>query len=667
MHKKARSHSAVLLLLAPVLAIGSSFLVAGSANASVKPAKIVNPVITICKSITGSFHFTVNGKLMSLSKECTTVTGKVGVNTVTETWAPASYRSLAAISVTPNSDRVSASLKTASAVLKLASHGVAKVSFTNTKVVTKIVSQTSEGTEQSTTGYIEVCKVAGDGWVVGTFPFTVAQGGATVATVNVGVGQCSSAISVSTASAVTVTETSESPYYVSAIGAVPSLNLGSATLGSDTGATGTGGGSGTFTIAAGEITVANFTNSTALGWVKVCKILSDDEGSLAGSTFNFNLSWSFAPPTEASTAAPITGMGTVSVVAVDASVAGGACAFPYGNAGWNNGIPVGATVTITEAPFADVAVSGVAITPPGANAATSTTPAGTAVVTVQAGQYVADATFTNDPLGVIEVCKNFDPKYYDSGNTATFTVTDGPSFSDTVTVNGGACSAPIWVPAGTATVSEASDPGFYLESVSTEAASDPMGTRLLSSATANPASVSVPYGGVGDETVVTFTNAVDPTQFKICKQETSADANLSGATFTFDWSFGGAEPVVADDYNGGNKSVSLTIGDSTSSDPTGLVCSGLFDGPPSISPTGGLYDITVSETPTELPGVQATAYSYQGNGGVVAAGPGSNTSAVWPVVVSDGATASVEFNPGAGINVITFTNGSTGVDGYPAG
>jgi type V secretory pathway adhesin AidA len=107
------------------------------------------------------------------------------------------------------------------------------------------------------------------------------------------------------------------------------------------------------------------------------------------------------------------------------------------------------------------------------DAATSTTPASTAVLTVPpvAAGY-ADAVITNDPLGVVEVCKDFSPSAYDANNSATFTVTDG-TINDTVTVNGGECSAPIWVSAGAATVSEASDPGFYLENDSTESASDP--------------------------------------------------------------------------------------------------------------------------------------------------------------------------------------------------
>jgi len=654
-HKKARKHSAVLLLLAPVLAIGSSFLVASGASATTP--KSVSPTLTICKSVSGSFHFTLNGKLLSLSKSCTAVAAKVGVNKVVETSTPASYRTLAAISVSPNSDRVNASLRTATVTVKLAAGKIATVRFVNAKAVSQVGG--NAGAEQTSDGSIEVCKVAGDGWVVGTFPFTVTQSSATVATVNVATGQCSAAIPVAAGTPVTVTETAPSPYYVSAVSAVPAGNITADTLGASSGVAGSGNGSGTFTIASGEITVANFTNSTAVGWVKVCKVLQDDQGSLAGTTFNFNLKWSFAPPTEAATAAPITGSGTVGVIAVDSSIAGGACAFPYGNSGWVNGIPVGATVWITEAtnPTVDVAVTNVVVNPAGAAVTTPAPPAGEAVVTVQASQYVVDATFTNDPLGVIEVCKNFDPRIYDATNSATFTVNGGSP----VTVRGGECSAPIWVPAGTATVSEASDPNFYLESVSTQSASDPMGTRLLTGPTVNPANVLVPYGGVGGETVVTFTNAVDPSQFKICKQETSADAALSGATFDFTWTFNFSDTELdTADLYGGDRGTSLTIGPVTPTDPTGLVCSGLFDGPPAILPDGGTASITVTETPTDLPGVQATGYTYQGNGGVIADG-----TSTFPVVVSDGASANVEFTPGAGINIITFTNGSTGAAGYP--
>jgi hypothetical protein len=110
---------------------------------------------------------------------------------------------------------------------------------------------------------------------------------------------------------------------------------------------------------------------------------------------------------------------------------------------------------------------------------------------------------------------------------------------------------PIEVPAGTATVSEVIGKNLFLDSISTVSSSDPFGARLLTgggptlanpnAVPVNPASVTVPYGDVGNETVVTFLNVVDPTQFKICKQETSSDAMLAGSTFNFGWSYGSIE------------------------------------------------------------------------------------------------------------------------------
>ncbi len=110
MHKKVRKHSALLLLMAPVIAIGSSFLVAGSANATVNKTKSVKPTITVCKSVAGTFRFTVNGKSLTLKAQCAAVTAKAGVNHVVEMSAPASYRNLTGITISPKATRVSARL-----------------------------------------------------------------------------------------------------------------------------------------------------------------------------------------------------------------------------------------------------------------------------------------------------------------------------------------------------------------------------------------------------------------------------------------------------------------------------------------------------------------------------------------------------------------------------
>src|ERR1035441_2946525 len=144
--------------MAPVIAIGSSFLVAGSASATVNKAKSVKPTITVCKSVAGTFHFTVNGKALVQHAQCVAVTAKAGVNHVTEMSATASYRNLASISVSPSAARVSSSLRTATATVKLAAHGAATVRFVNAKVVTQVVSRSTSSAPRASTGWIEICK-----------------------------------------------------------------------------------------------------------------------------------------------------------------------------------------------------------------------------------------------------------------------------------------------------------------------------------------------------------------------------------------------------------------------------------------------------------------------------------------------------------------------------
>jgi len=300
-------------------------------------------------------------------------------------------------------------------------------------------------------------------------------------------------------------------------------------------------------------------------------------------------------------------------------------------------------VTITENAFPSVAVTNVAII----GAKDDGSGAGTAIFTVPSDMSVASATFTNDPLGTIEVCKNYWAPYDANYNvlSAGFTVNGGAEFW----VQGDTCSAPITVPAGVATVSEAAQANFQLIHVSTKSATDLFGTRLLTGDTVNPAQVTVPYGGVGNETVVTFTNTVDPTQFKICKQETSADANLVGDTFTFTYSWADTHGY---DLSGSGE-VSVTIAPVTATNPTGLACSELIWGPPAVDPSNYAIPMNVSELPTSNPaGVQVTAVGYQGNGSVVA----SDTK----LPSTDGAWICID--PGAGINVVTFTNGRTAPD-----
>jgi hypothetical protein len=651
-----------LLLMAPVIAIGSTALVAGSAGTAGAAAKKASPTITICAAVPGAFRFSVNGVPVSFKAQCGVVKAKIGVNHVTEIAAPALYRTLASISVSPATARVSASLRTATANLKLAANQAATVRFVNSKLVVQVptlpttppssppvvnppvgnappaspppssppVSNPDPVSLPAGSGYIEVCKSATDLWVQGSFPFTITQGTTSFGTYSVAVGSCTGAIPVP-AGTVTVAEGAEGPGYALVnVTSAPVGTLGTVNLVTQT---------ANFTVNAGYETTATFVNATQLNLIKVCKVLANDQGSLAGSIFTFNVSWTFSPATGAKA---ISNSGPVSVVAVPSTVLGGACTLVTN---WPLGIPVGSKVWVTENAFPNVLLSGVSITPVTFDAGTTATEA---VLTVPpAADGYADASFTNEPMGYVEVCKNFYPSYYDATNTATFLVNGGTS----VTIQGGTCSAPIQVPAGTATVSEGAVANFLLYSVSTESTSDPFGVRLLtgggptntvnySAVPVNPASVTVPYGGVGNETVVTFGNVVDGTQFKICKQETSSDANLAGSTFNFTWSYGSRSGTDA-----------LTIG----SVAPGLVCSDLDLGPYVVNTLGIGIPITITELSTAIPAVEATSITYQGNGSVV-------STTTLPVLVTGG-TAGITITPGAGINVVTFTNGRT--PGYP--
>ena len=616
-----------------------------------------SPTITVCKSVAGSFRFSVNNRTFAMSGKCVTVKVASGVNHVSEIWAPASYR-LSSISVSPAAARVSSSLKAATATVKLAASGAATVRFVSSKVIVQVPTQptTPPPTDPPTgnppvvnpqpvtlpagNGYIEVCKSAYDAWVEGSFPFTITQGTTTIGTYTVAVGSCTGPIQVA-AGTVSVAEGSEGPgYSLEAVTSDPIGDLGTVDLATQT---------ASFTVTAGYETTANFIDATNVNTFKVCKTLTNNDGNLAGQTFDYNISWTFTP---ANGAAPISYPGSVNVVAVAAP--GTSCTVvTNGDFLYQGvvplGIPVGAKVWVNEGDnVPDVMVTDAWVTPALADAGSTGT---TAVLTILPNPTVAgapgglaDAMFLNDPQGFVEVCKYFDGKYslYNLENSATFSVNGGAP----IMVRGGQCSAPIEVPAGTATVSETIGASFYLGSISTISASDPTGARLMTTSTANPATVAVPYGDVGTETVVTFTNIVDPTQFKICKQETSSDAALEGATFKFLWQYKGNPDFIVGDPLG---VVYLTIG----SVAPGLVCSGEITGPAVVDPWNNPIPITITEESTSIPAVEATSIVYAGNGLVL-----SNDTTAGPVTVTGG-TAGIQFDPGAGENVVTFTNGRT--------
>jgi len=690
--------------MAPIIAIGSSALVAGTAATAGATVKKASPTITIVDAVPGAFRFAVNGKLVSLKNQRGVFPAKVGINHVSEVSAPALFRTLSSISVSPAAARVSSSLKLETVTLKLSAGGAAIVRFANSKLVVKVTSAPaapvtpppssppssppSAGnpgggsppvvTDPTTPppagdGYIEICKSAYDGYVEGTFNFTVADTTYPLTLTPTGNGYEDTARQVCTgpiavpAGSVTVTEGSESPAYALADDGVWASPDGALTAVTEPTATAPNV-TATFTVTAGLETTGFFENATQWNYIKVCKVLANNLGDLAGTTFNYTVNWTFTPPTQNLAFSSYSGTTTAEVVALAAP--GQQCSLT------DDPIPAGSEVWVTEdgaevagsvanpgaGPY--VSVSDVAITPSQFAVTGTTAPATTAVLTVPpVGDGFADATFTNDPMGSIEVCKWFvaPGSAYNNGiNSATFIVSDGTFTSAPFTVLGGQCSGEMAVPAGTATVQETSAGSggyYYLEGITATATLSGLsggptdelltaGTAVGSTPPVNPAEVIVNYGGVAPTTEVTFTNGVDPTTFKICKQTTSAQ--LVGASFTFYWWYGGASGVTSNGIawsvpaaNDESDPVTLTI---TAVEP-GLVCSDLQLSIPAVNPDGSANPITVFEE-AATDNVAATAVTLSGGGSLI----GTSVSG------DPDEPACLTFDPGIGTGIVTFTN-----------
>ena len=135
----------------------------------------------------------------------------------------------------------------------------------------------------------------------------------------------------------------------------------------------------------------------------------------------------------------------------------------------------------------------------------------TAVVTDSSSQTAtasgsATVTLTKPGSGYIEICK----RAGGIGVKGIFTFTVG---SHTVNVPVGACSAPIRVPSGQATITEVRQAPDYLASCRTIPSN-----RLIScDLSTQTATVAVAAGGVARQSVVIFTNRVPVSRLKVCK------------------------------------------------------------------------------------------------------------------------------------------------------
>jgi hypothetical protein len=439
--------------------------------------------------------------------------------------------------------------------------------------------------------------------------------------------------------------TAEAPgYALQSVSAAPVGNLGTYDLAAQT---------ANFNVTLGLQTTATFVDATQYNYVKVCKVLKNNLGNLAGTTFTYYVSWVFTPPIATGAPAFPAVRDDVTVVAVAAP--GEACSVVP------SAIPAGSVVTATEdtAPAnVYVSVTDVSIVPSQFAVTTPTPPATTAVLTVPpVGDGYADAVFTDTPMGFIEVCKYFDPSwpgnpqgswYNNPGNVATFTVNSGSPFPvTTYKEDGGSCTNAIEVPAGTGTttVTEIVGANYKFEYVTAEASvagvvyDELTGLTIppaqLSESTVNPAVVSVPYGAIANDTSVKFWDAVDPIFIKVCVQDTSVyTTGPKSETVWFTYTQTGSYSKLL--Y------VPIVTGAGFTDQCTFVP---VTDAEYVVNPDGSPYVATVTEdfitpTPPSAPGVVVNKIVYNGGG-----------------LVTTNSPPAISFTVGNGNNEVDFTLG----------
>jgi len=356
-------------------------------------------------------------------------------------------------------------------------------------------------------------------------------------------------------------------------------------------------------VPAGTTVTVTFTNGPALPRVNVCTALTTYSQALSGNTFDFTVN-------------DVAGTQSVSVVG-NAPGQTPACTRDP------TALPAGSVAYVTEIAQPNIALTNVSVSPASADAGSTPT---TAAVTVQASQ-VASATFTNEALGWVEVCENAaDP----STGTQIFPFSIASEYGNgqySFDVAAGQCSQPYRLPAGPATIIY---PAFPLAWVTTSGC----GSETQGPVPA-PVTVQVCYG---KPTIVSITEAAVQGQFKICTQQTSSDANLdNGEPFVFDYSY--------------TVDGTITTGSVTLTNPeTGTTCSAVSGLVPVMNANGSTVNISVSEQEPSTPSVELADVRYQGNGTVV--NSPSLPTTIFPTALT--------FSNGAGMNIVTFTQGSAG-------
>ncbi len=576
---------------------------------------VEEPQIEVCKiagtaSLVGDpFDFTYSGGVPTT----TPFTVDAGTPSAPVCSTPAVYASGSSVTTTevsiPTGVQVSSitpSSPSSGSCTTVVSAGTATCSLGTTGLTTVTYTDVVEPAPKP---QIQVCKIAGTASLVGDrFDFTYSGGVPTTPRFKVRAGTasapvCSTPVSYASGSSVTTTEVSI-PTGVQ----VSSITPSSPSSGSCT--TVVSAGTATCSLGTTGLTTVTYTDVVVphKPQIQVCKIAGTS--SLVGDRFDFTYSGGV----------PTTPRFKVRAGTASAPV----CSTPVSYAS-------GSSVTTTEVSIpTGVQVSSITPSSPSSGSCTTVVSAGTATCSLGTTG-LTTVTYTDvQTQGWIEVCKVAGDPSVD-GHSFSFSVNGAAAFS----VMAGNCSNPIEVPTGTATVDEIqSNPDFYLKSVSTVTATDPTGARLLSAPTQDPAMVSVPGGGVANETVVTFTNDTAQATFKICTAQTSPGANLVGVPMTYAYTY---------TVNG-----TATTGSVTLDTPlVSSVCS-LPIGPFNVvNDDGSSVAVSVTAEVPPVTAVDLADFLYQGDGSIT-------SEPAFPS--SFPATVSIAVGPGA--NVMTFTDGA---------
>jgi hypothetical protein len=392
---------------------------------------------------------------------------------------------LTSVSTLPSGSLVSSNLAAGTATVTVDAGGQTIATFLDT--VPPII---------PTTGFLQICKVAGAGVTVGTnFTFSVAGTPVTVPAGPAPGGSCSVPLVVPALPTI-ITETLPAGTALTSVSTLPSGSLVSSNLAA---------GTATVTVNAGGQTIATFLDTVppiipTTGFLQICKVAG--AGVTVGTNFTFSVAGT--PVTVPAGPAP-----------------GGSCSVPLV-------APVGASV-ITETLPAGTALTSVSTLPSGL-LVSSNLAAGTATVTVSAGGQTI-VTFLNtvipaSPTGFLQICK-VAGSGVTAGTNFTFSVAGTTITVPAGSAPGGSCSQSLQLPVGQATVTEVAQAGVALSGVS----ASPGGRLVASNLAGGTAAVTIVAGDVSTQSILTFTNQAAVGTLTICK--VAGPGVTAGTQFTF--------------------------------------------------------------------------------------------------------------------------------------